>query len=90
MPRIGVLWHAGNEDEEREYFDVLARAFEGLGYVDGKTATFLHRYPAEQLERFDVLAKELVEAKPDVLVAVNIRGAAALKRHTQSIPVVLE
>ncbi len=88
LARIGVLWHAGGEDEEREYFEVLIKAFAGLGYVEGKTAIFLHKYPAEQLERFDVLAKELVDNKPDVIIAVNIRGAAALKRHTQSIPIV--
>jgi putative tryptophan/tyrosine transport system substrate-binding protein len=88
IPKIGVLWHAGSEDEEREYFPVLMQAFRELGHVDGKTAEFLHRYPAEQTERFDALAKELVDAKPDVIVAVTIRGAAALKRHTQTIPVV--
>jgi putative ABC transport system substrate-binding protein len=88
IPRIGVLWHAGTEDEEREYFTVLMRAFNDLGYIDGKTAQFLHRYPAEQTERFGTLADELIDAKPDVIVAVTIRGAAALKRRTQTIPVV--
>jgi putative ABC transport system substrate-binding protein len=77
---LSARWHAGNEDEEREYFDVLAKSFESVRYVDG---------PAERLERFNILARELVDAEPDVIVAVNIRAAAALKRHTQSIPVVV-
>ena len=88
LPKIGVLWHAGNEDEEREYFSVLMQAFNELGFVDGKTAEFMHCYPAELPERFDALAKELVDAKPDVIIAVNSRCVNALKPLTRSIPVV--
>ena len=86
--RIGVLWHAGNEAEEYEYFTVLMQAFKDLGYVEGRNAEFLHRYPAEKSERFEALAKDLVDSKADVIVSVNIRGATALKRITRSIPVV--
>jgi putative ABC transport system substrate-binding protein len=86
--RIGVLWHAGNESEEHEYFTVLMQAFNDLGYVEGKNAEFLHRYPAEKLERFEALANDLVDSKADVIVSVNVRGATALKRITRSIPVV--
>ena len=88
LPRIGVLWHAGNEDEEREYFSVLMQAFNELGYIEGKTAEFMHRYPAERPERFDALAKELVDARPDVIIAVNSRCVNSLKPLTRSIPIV--
>ncbi len=83
-----MLWHAGNEDEEREYFSVLMKAFGELGYVEGKNVEFLHRYPAERIDRFDELAKELVDNKSDVIVSVNIRGSVALKRITHTTPVV--
>jgi hypothetical protein len=33
-----LLWHAGSEDEEREYYSVLMQAFRNLGYVEGKNA----------------------------------------------------
>jgi putative tryptophan/tyrosine transport system substrate-binding protein len=88
VARIGVLWHAGSEAEEHEYFTVLMQAFRDLGYVEGKNAEFLHRYPAEKLDRFEALANDLVDSKADVIVSVNIRGATALKRITRSIPVV--
>ena len=88
IARIGVLWHAGNEDEEREYYSVLMKAFGDLGYVEGKNVEFLHRYPAERIDRFDELAKELVDNKSDVIVSVNIRGSVALKRITHTTPVV--
>src|SRR5437762_3148680 len=86
--KVGVLWHAGSADEEREYLDVLMKAFGELGYVDGRNAQFLHRFPAEQPELFRAMARELVEAKPDVIVAVTQRGAVEVKQATSTIPTV--
>ncbi|MET4234131.1 putative ABC transport system substrate-binding protein [Bradyrhizobium sp. LA6.10] len=88
VPRVGVLWHAASEEQEREYFTVLMQAFRDLGYVDGSTAEFLHRYPAEQIEKFRQFAQELVDSKVDVIVSVTIRGTMALKQLNNSIPVV--
>jgi putative ABC transport system substrate-binding protein len=88
VPVVGVLWHAGSADEEREYFGVLAAAFAQLGYVEGKNVAFLHKFPAEQPERFRSLARELVESKADVIIAVTSAGAMALKQIGSEIPVV--
>jgi len=88
IPRVGVLWHAGSEEQEREYYTVLMQAFHNLGYVDGSTAEFLHRYPAEQTDKFRQFAQELVDSKVDVIVSVTIRGTMALKQLNSSIPVV--
>ena len=88
VARVGVLWHASNADEEHEYLAVLIKAFNDLGYVEGKDVVFLHRYPAEQAERYRSLAGELVESKVDVLIAVSADGAVALKQLTKTIPIV--
>jgi len=88
IARIGVLWHAGNAEEEREYLTVLVKAFSDLGYIEGKNVEFLHRFPAEQLDRYPVLAKEPLESHVDVAIAVSLPGAAALKQITSTIPVV--
>src|SRR5689334_201596 len=86
--RIGVLWHAGNAEEEHEYLTMLVNAFADLGYVEGKNVQFLHRYPAETPERYPVLARELVENNVDLLIAVSQDGAHALKAATKTIPIV--
>ena len=86
--RIGVLWHAGSAEEEKVYLDILTKAFSDLGYVEGKNIVFLHRFPAELLERFRGFARELVESKPDVIVAITPSGAAVLKQTTSTIPIV--
>jgi putative ABC transport system substrate-binding protein len=88
IPRLGILWHAGSEEQEREYFTVLMQAFRDLGYVDGSTAEFLHRYPAEQPDKFRQFAHELVNGKVDVILSVTIRGTMVLKELNSSIPVV--
>jgi len=88
IARIGVLWHAGNAEEEREYLTVLVKAFSDLGYIEGKNVEFLHRFPSEQLDRYLVLATELVESHVDVAIAVSSPGAVALKQITNTIPVV--
>jgi len=65
------------EGEEREYYSVLKQAFRDLDYVEGKNAEFLHRYPVERIERFEQLAKDLVDCNTELIVVVKIRGAAA-------------
>jgi putative tryptophan/tyrosine transport system substrate-binding protein len=88
IARIGVLWHAGSAEEEREYLAVLVKAFSDLGYIEGKNVELLHKFPAEQIDRFHVLARELVESNVDVVIAVTEQGAVALKQITETIPVV--
>jgi putative ABC transport system substrate-binding protein len=89
MPRIGVLWHAANADEEDVYLKVLTKAFNDLGYVEGKNIALIHRFPAEQPEQFRALARELVESKVDVLIAVTEFGAREIKLATTTIPTVV-
>lgn len=88
IPVVGVLWHAANAKEEREYLSVLIDEFAQLGYVDGTNITFLHEFPAEDSARFRRLARELVESKPDVIIAVTSAAAMALKEIPSEIPVV--
>jgi putative tryptophan/tyrosine transport system substrate-binding protein len=88
IPTVGVLWHAGSAEEEDVYLSVLVKAFNDLGYVEGKNIHFEHRFPAENPERFRTLAQELIDAKPDAIVAVTVAGAVALKQLTSTIPIV--
>src|SRR5215472_10255840 len=88
IPLVGVLWHAGSAEEEDVYLSVLVKAFNDLGYVEGKNIHLDHRFPAENPERFRALARELVEAKPDVIIAVTQIGALELKKATGTIPIV--
>ena len=89
VPLVGVLWHAGSAEEEDVYLSVLVKAFNDLGYVEGKNIHLDHRFPAEKPERFRTLAQELVDEKPDVIIAVTNLAALEVKRATSSIPIVV-
>jgi putative ABC transport system substrate-binding protein len=88
ISRIGVLWHAGSFAEEEIYLSVVRKAFNDLGYIEGKNIELIHRFPAEKPERFRALAQQLVESKVDAIIAVTALGAQEVKRATTTIPVV--
>jgi len=86
VPRIGVLWHAGDIEGETPFFGALLEGFEALGYTRGKIE-LIHRFPDEKPEQFQSMAAELVALSPDVLVGVG--GAAPyVKKATSTIPMV--
>ena len=89
IPRVGVLWHAGSAEEEDVYLSVVQKAFNGLGYADGKTIVLEHRFPAEQAERFRSMAQELVASNLDVIMSVSELGARELRKATSTIPIVV-
>jgi ABC-type uncharacterized transport system substrate-binding protein len=86
--RIGVLWHAGNEEEEAVYLAALRQGLREFGYVEGRNIVLENRFPNEIPERFASLAAELAALKVDVLVAVTRLAALAAQRATTTIPVV--
>ena len=88
MPRIGVLWHAGNQEEEGEFFTSFMQGFRDIGYAEGRTIAFEHRFANEQYDKFQSLAAELVALNVDVLVSVTGPATAAAQAATQSIPIV--
>lgn len=87
-PRVGILWHAANAEEEQPYFGGLMEGFTSLGYVDGRNIQFDHRFPNEIPERFRLMAQELVALKVDVLVGVGANSSQHVKNATSTIPTV--
>ena len=86
VARIGYLSVAGGAGSP------LAEAFrEGLrdlGYVEGRNITIEFR-AAESSDQLSALAAELAQLRLDAIVAFSGLAAAALKRVTTTIPVVM-
>ena len=85
IAKIGILWAVGTV--ERSLFkSVLVEALADLGYVGGKTAQLIQRFPGtvSEIPRF---ARELINSNVDVIVAVSSVGAAAAKQLTNSVPI---
>jgi putative ABC transport system substrate-binding protein len=87
IPRIGILMGA-DASEEATKLDAFRGALEKLGYIEGQSMVIEVRYAMGQPDRFSILARELVELTPSVIVCVGRRETTALLAATRKIPVV--
>jgi putative ABC transport system substrate-binding protein len=60
-----------------------------LGYVEGKTILFEESYADGNPQRLTQLAHDIVERKPDVIVAIAAAATAAAQQATSTIPIVM-
>ena len=82
--RVGLLTLDTGEDSSQ-----FTGPLRDLGYVEGKNLNFEHRSAAGDPGRLAAMAEELVQAKPDVLVAGwGTLAPKALKTATATIPIV--
>ena len=86
MARVGILVLGGPvAAKDLIIFSELAR----LGYVDGRNIIYEIRAADDDLSRLAPLARELVAAKPDVLIGASSPLAEALAAATRDIPIVM-
>jgi putative ABC transport system substrate-binding protein len=85
---IGFLSNLAPRDSKWS-LDAFRAGMAALGYEDGRNVTVQARYAEGKFERLPTLVAELIEAKPDVIVAAGPQAALALKNATASVPVVL-
>ena len=69
--------------------EAFRQGLQELGYVEGKTLVLELRYGEARTERLPELARELVGLKVDVIVTATDVAIAAVKRETQTIPIVM-
>src|SRR5207237_8874513 len=75
--------------EDRTFAKVLLQRLHELGYSEGANMIFEYRSAEGRPERLGPVAMELVQAKPDVMVAgFGTLAAKAAKAATTTIPVV--
>jgi putative ABC transport system substrate-binding protein len=89
MRRIGVLVGSAESDPESvPRVTAFERGLTELGWVSGRNVLMDYRWAAGEYAHMQVLAKELVELQPDVLLASSTPVVAALARETGTIPIV--
>jgi ABC-type uncharacterized transport system substrate-binding protein len=75
--------------EDATLMKALLERLHELGYSEGKNMTFEYRSAEGRPERLSQLAMELVQARPDVLIAgFGTLAAQAAKAATTTIPIV--
>jgi putative ABC transport system substrate-binding protein len=83
--RLGAL---GTEAAQTPW-PALIEALDKLGYRQGKNLTIIFRAPKGSSAELPALAAELVDQKPDVLLASGTPHVLALKNATSTIPIVM-
>ena len=83
--RVGIL----AQDLQPGLLETMQDEFRKLGYVEGKTLAIELRSAAGHGDRLPALARELLDAKVDVIVAVNTPAARAAKNATTTVPVII-
>lgn len=69
--------------------DAFNKGLRDLSYVDGKNITVYYRFADELGQALDVVAAQVVELAPDVIVVVGVAAATLAKRATTGIPIVV-
>jgi putative tryptophan/tyrosine transport system substrate-binding protein len=87
-PRIGVL-HVGSPATASHLAEAFKQGLREHGYVEGQNIIVERRYGEARPERISELAAELVRLKVDVIVAGTDQGVAAVRKQTQTIPIVM-
>ena len=82
--RIGVL-SLSFPNQRWSFWPALA----AMGYVEGRNLVVDFRYAEGKAELLPQLAAELVASKPDLLIGPLSPDAAALKKATSTIPIVM-
>lgn len=88
--RIGFLTQMKQRDDfaDGAGLATLTRNLRDLGYVTGQNLIVESRYAEGRIEDLSVLARELVDAKPDVIVVPTAGIAEIVLQRTKAIPVV--
>lgn len=88
VARVGIITTGSPKALEH----LLAGFKEGLqehGYEDGKNIRLEIRYADGRADRLPLFARELVQAKVDVIVAIPNPSVEAARQATQTIPIVM-
>lgn len=87
--RIGVLMElAASDSQARSNIAALQRGLRGLGWLEGSNLGIEYRWAPDDPVLVWKFAKELVELRPDVIVAHSSPVVATLLGQTRNIPIV--
>ncbi len=88
--RVGWIWYGSAPAGALPSIETsIVDGLRELGYVEGKTLVFEHRFAGGRPERLPELAADLVRHKVDVIVGLGGDIATAAKKATRTIPIVV-
>jgi putative ABC transport system substrate-binding protein len=89
MRRVGALMAGDENDPERKgWLFGFTQGLAELGWTNGRNLRMDVRWAGDNVDRMRILAKELADLQPDVILAAGTPATAALQRETPTIPIV--
>jgi putative ABC transport system substrate-binding protein len=88
VPRIGVL-SPGALATSSQLDEAFTLGLRAHGYVEGQNVVVERRFAEARADRMSEISAELVRLKMDVIVTSTDVAIAAVKRQTQTIPIVM-
>jgi putative tryptophan/tyrosine transport system substrate-binding protein len=89
LRRIGALMSWDESDPEiKTWLSGFMQRLAELGWTIGGNARIEVRWAGANVDRMRILAKELVDLRPDVILATSTPATAALQQATRAIPIV--
>src|SRR5438067_336626 len=85
---VGALMGFANDAEANARTEAFEKGLESEGWSLGQNPRIEYRYAEGDSARMQALAKELVELKPDCILAQSTPVVMALMRATGTIPIV--
>jgi putative tryptophan/tyrosine transport system substrate-binding protein len=89
MRRVGVLTGYSETDSEAQArFKIFQQSLHDLGWTVGQNIQIDYRWSGGDTDHAKVLAKKLVEIRPDVILGETTSSVRALQQVTHTIPIV--
>src|SRR5215813_522375 len=87
-PLVGWLSY-GESDVAARYLGLLLKGMRELGHIEGRDFEIVYRSANFRVEQLPKAAEELVQLNPDIIVAPATLQAVAVKKATDTIPIVV-
>ncbi len=78
---------AADDPNNRKWFSAFDTGLQALGWAEGQNIRIERRYAPADVMRMQVHAKELIDLRPDLILASNTPSAKAVLDNTRTIPV---
>jgi putative tryptophan/tyrosine transport system substrate-binding protein len=89
VPVVGVLWSMPEFDPiAKPLLSALTQGLADMGWTEGRNLRIVIRWAAGNVDRAGAYAKELVDLRPEVILADSTPQTAAFQRETSTIPIV--
>jgi putative ABC transport system substrate-binding protein len=88
MRQIAILQGTADDSEGRAHITAFRRELEARGWTEDRNIRTVLRWTAGNIDSIRSSAKEIVDQKPELIVAETTPGVAAVARASGTIPIV--